>query len=571
MKNKNKVIILASIIVGVLVVTLGLTYAVLSFNETKGNSQLVLGDIWMHYGETNQLVLSDAMPMDIKDYITYKVNPVMESQEVVDNELSRCVDYFKNVQVWDLDVGETFESYCKGTGTEFGRTFQEDLDGWMLNETDYFDYLSTNNIIIDENETYVVNPIITNQEMNELSRCVWIFRKYEDEIDTGSSLESFCKGNGTAWGGVTLSNEVEETQKFAKSEGYDFLEILIEGQKLLDSNIIIPQIENLPYFEFTIDGKNTYAKKDIWYEIVLNHGDNHDIRTTRIKDDLLRFSLVEVKDGNEFSLINGRKYSNLTNKRIYVDTIPANTNKEINKTYRLYMWISEDTVIGNMDEDYTLEEWNDVFASIKVSVTGDFQEKELAYEDKYNVTDASCFTTREVTVYEHNSNIIDEEIALCVTIFRDEWQWELRDGEDWESFCKGTGTALGATFQETINDCSYGNDQLIYLEENNIVTSETGIQIEDYDTTCGTDVVIPKTINGYNVISIGHIAFVGNQLISVVIPEGVMAIHNNAFCNNNLSSVEIPDSVTYLSCYAFDNTVTINKSSDLTCFDDIID
>ena len=115
--KKKKTIILASIIVGVLVVTLGLTYASLSFNRTGGNSQLVLGDIWMHYSETNQLVLSDAMP----------------------------------------------------------------------------------------------------------------------------------------------SSTYDETK----------------------------------YFEFTIDGKNTYLNKDIWYEIVLNHGDNHETRTERIKDKLFKLKIVK--------------------------------------------------------------------------------------------------------------------------------------------------------------------------------------------------------------------------------------------------------------------------------------
>ena len=36
------------------------------------------------------------------------------------------------------------------------------------------------------------------------------------------------------------------------------------------------------YFEFTIDGKNTYEKKDIWYEILLSHGEDHETRTTRL-------------------------------------------------------------------------------------------------------------------------------------------------------------------------------------------------------------------------------------------------------------------------------------------------
>ena len=88
---------------------------------------------------------------------------------------------------------------------------------------------------------------------------------------------------------------------------------------------------------------------------------------------------------------------------------------EINKTYRLYMWIDENIVIGNVDYDYTTDEWKNLFASIKVNVTGDFSNKNLAYEDKYNVTDASCFTNEETTTYTHNTNMTEEELSTCVT------------------------------------------------------------------------------------------------------------------------------------------------------------
>ena len=76
------------------------------------------------------------------------------------------------------------------------------------------------------------------------------------------------------------------------------------------------------------------------------------------------------------------------------------------------MLISNDTIIGNVSQDYTTEEWNDVFASIKVNVTGDFNEKELAYEDIHNVTDASCFTT---TTNEDNTITITDYDASCGT------------------------------------------------------------------------------------------------------------------------------------------------------------
>ncbi len=134
------------------------------------------------------------------------------------------------------------------------------------------------------------------------------------------------------------------------------------------------------YFEFTIEGKNTYSKP-IWYEIDIQHGEPHDTRKTRIEDNLLVFKLVEVKDeGQEEVLIEKGSYTGLAaGKGIYVNTIPAGTNTKITKTYRLYMWISSETVIGNVDgADYDMETWsNDVFASIKVNVFGDFNEKEL--------------------------------------------------------------------------------------------------------------------------------------------------------------------------------------------------
>ena len=52
------------------------------------------------------------------------------------------------------------------------------------------------------------------------------------------------------------------------------------------------------------------------------------------------------------------------------------------------MWISNDTIIGNVNQDYTMEEWNDVYASIKVNVSGDFnwfQGKEEIYSESEKV------------------------------------------------------------------------------------------------------------------------------------------------------------------------------------------
>ncbi len=140
------------------------------------------------------------------------------------------------------------------------------------------------------------------------------------------------------------------------------------------------------YFEFTVDGKNTNTKYNIWYEIVLNYGDSpvDATRTIRIEDRFLKFRLVEVEENEttheleENEIFTNKSYNNIQGNVIHVSTIPANTMNEIIHTYRLYMWIDNAVIIGNTNEaDYTMENWNKVYGSVKVGVRGDFTEKVL--------------------------------------------------------------------------------------------------------------------------------------------------------------------------------------------------
>ena len=165
-------------------------------------------------------------------------------------------------------------------------------------------------------------------------------------------------------------------------------------------------IEN-QYFEFTIEGKNT-SSKDIIYDIVLSYGDNHETRTTRIKDKFLKFRLVTVTNDVETEIFNNKSYDSLNNKRIHATTIPKNTSVEITTTYRLYAWISSDILIGNVDEaDYSEAEWNDIYASIKVNVTGDFTKKEVAVSISKKIQQLATSTSyvkNYTTDYINNSS-----------------------------------------------------------------------------------------------------------------------------------------------------------------------
>ena len=81
--------------------------------------------------------------------------------------------------------------------------------------------------------------------------------------------------------------------------------------------------------------------------------------------------------------------------------------------------------------------------------------------------------------------------------------------------------------------------------------------ITDYSPTCPKDVVIPSTIDGTAVTTIGDNAFSNKSLQSVTIPNSVTSIGDLAFYKNSLTSVTIPNSVTSIGDWAFsDNSLT---------------
>ena len=286
MNKKNKAIFLSSLIIGVLTLTLGVTFAVFNFNKTSTNSKLIVGDIYMHYNETNQITIDNAMP----------------------------------------------------------------------------------------------------------------------------------------------SNTYNETN----------------------------------YFEFTIDGKNTTTNKDIWYEIVLSHGDNHETRTTRIRDDLLKFRLVEVIDSNETVLFNNRSYDDLTSQRIWVDTINKNTTIDVVHTYRLYMWISNDTKIGNVNQSYTIDEWNDVYASIKVNVNGDFNKKRVENASEFKELVKEKQTDSCKTYIEEDGITYISGTADCIN-FNYVWY----SGKLWRITAIYPDGTMKMITDDQITTISYGSDVNFYTDNEN--------------------------------------------------------------------------------------------------------
>jgi len=333
MKNKKKLIILTSIIVGVLVVTLGLTYAAISFNETKGNSQLVLGDIWMHYNETtNTINIDNMLPMNAVTLNT--------SEEAV----NKCVNYLYTTygSEWNgLYYDNMEESSSKNQnslanfmGIKLRDTYTNYCGGAVIKIYSISSYLNQNN--------YMVRPI---EEKLEPLKEITILTDYENGILTQEDKNYF-----------------------------------------LENNILIDNVKNLDYFEFLVDGKNTHTKGSVVYNIQLVEGDEvvmerSALATNRIDAKYLRFRLTEVNGEGEIILKDNMQYDSLTNVTIHSDAILKNTTSEINRTYRLYMWIDGNVIIGNTsDANYSMEEWNNLYATVKVNVNGKYVKEEVLSE-----------------------------------------------------------------------------------------------------------------------------------------------------------------------------------------------
>ena len=90
-----------------------------------------------------------------------------------------------------------------------------------------------------------------------------------------------------------------------------------------------------------------------------------------------------------------------------------------------------------------------------------------------------------------------------------------------------------------------------------ITNADNTLTITGYAGVSG-DLIIPGTINGLTVISIGDDAFSDGSLNSVTIPSSVTSVGSNAFLGNPMTGVTIGTGVTNIGFQAFGGTLLTN-------------
>ncbi|MBQ5995385.1 MAG: leucine-rich repeat protein [Clostridia bacterium] len=108
---------------------------------------------------------------------------------------------------------------------------------------------------------------------------------------------------------------------------------------------------------------------------------------------------------------------------------------------------------------------------------------------------------------------------------------------------------------------SQDGEWMYYLNENNEAIIYSGSTSSSAYLGSDTDITVPSTLDGYNVVSIGQYTFKGNTTLeSIVIPNTVNTISNNVFQDcTNLASVTLGNSVGIIGPYAFCNCTALES------------
>ncbi len=223
-------------------------------------------------------------------------------------------------------------------------------------------------------------------------------------------------------------------------------------------------------------------------------------------------------------------------------------------------WVDGRTVL-------TTTEWNSL-SSNPISFKIRAESNEGIWVESMEPAPAACFATSVISEQDHtisitnyygghayvlNNNMTTEELNICTTYIENKYGSNGSniihyDAEETaENYCNGTGTISGGTLQSDLTSVAFSsldNNDINYFLANNII-------LDTANSSCSTNAIIPSSINGYDVVSIGDNAFLSKRLTGVTLPNTVKTIGSMSFANNQIQNLVIPSSVEELGMGAF--------------------
>ena len=284
------------------------------------------------------------------------------------------------------------------------------------------------------------------------------------------------------------------------------------------------------FFNFQIVGKNT-SNKDIYYGISLEN-DIELTGKTRIKPKNIAVYLTS----DDTVLLDGVRYKSFDNTKIWVDTIPANTNSQVTKNYSLKIWIDENTLISDTEAnaDYTTDEWANSYVSLKVKVDGKLDKMNIPLSietsDTYVENNKAYFITKI-------SNYLDISEAGKFLETPDNMKLEIT----------GTNSDVLFAYKDSEgNEVTTGSESLIlnYNFTTNKIVEVKVFVIPKNDANGETDINIKLTKNGTeNYEMVQRLAVKGNNYC---LNNGFNKLGDCILVSENLSD-DVETAKTYIS------------------------
>lgn len=213
---------------------------------------------------------------------------------------------------------------------------------------------------------------------------------------------------------------------------------------------------------FTVDAKNEYQIKDLYYGISLNLGDEIEGKT-RVNPEHIMIYLE--KDGDP--VVDGIRFNDWNEQRIWAEKIAANTTNEIVHEYSLRIWIDENVIISDTDPnaDYPALSWTNHYITLKVGVDGELNKMNmpllLETSDTYVENNKTYFYAKLTNYFDPSENGMEADDEMTLEI---------------------SGTNDDITLSYTDSDNNKSTEESISIKQDYVFTKNRTVEVKVYVT-----------------------------------------------------------------------------------------